>query len=120
MMRMLRWVAGLLLVCGLLGSANAGGDPKMDAFAKCVSSKGAKMYGTFWCPHCAEQKELFGDSFQYITYVECGIPGSRQITQECKQLGLKRTPTWIFADGQRHEGKMELNDLSKQTGCPLP
>ena len=120
MIRTLRVVAGVVLACGMLLSANAADNPKMDAFAKCVSSKGAKMYGTFWCPHCAEQKELFGDSVQYINYVECGIPGSRQITQECKQLGLKRTPTWIFADGQRHEGKMELNDLSKQTGCPLP
>lgn len=120
MMRTLRIFAVLLFASGLLATASAADNPKMDAFAKCVSSKGAKMYGTFWCPHCAEEKELFGDSFQYITYVECGIPGTRQVTQECKQLGLRRTPTWIFADGQRHEGKMELQDLSKQTGCPLP
>ena len=33
---------------------------KYDAFAKCLASKQAKMYGLYWCPHCQEQKEKFG------------------------------------------------------------
>lgn len=34
-----------------------------DDFAKCLTEKGAKMYGTSWCGHCKNQKALFGDSF---------------------------------------------------------
>ena len=34
------------------------------------------MYGLYWCPHCIEQKEMFGDAFHYVPYVECAIKGS--------------------------------------------
>ena len=30
------------------------------ALAKHLSKTGAKMYGAFWCGHCANQKEVFG------------------------------------------------------------
>src|ERR1041385_8352379 len=49
----------------------------LDSFAQCVSAKGARMYGAWWCPHCADQKELFGFAFQYVNYVECSPPGQR-------------------------------------------
>jgi hypothetical protein len=39
---------------------------RLEAFAKCISAKQAKMYGAYWCPHCAEQKEMFGGAFQYV------------------------------------------------------
>ncbi|MEI8253857.1 MAG: hypothetical protein WCG25_09235 [bacterium] len=29
------------------------------------------MYGTETCSHCIAQKELFGDSFKYINYIDC-------------------------------------------------
>jgi len=92
----------------------------LNAFAQCLSAKQAKMYGAFWCPHCAEQKQVFGASFQYVTYVECGIQGSRTEAPECLQDGVKRFPTWQFSDGERHEGSMQLRALSDKTGCSLP
>ena len=51
---------------------------RYDGFAKCLASKQAKMYGLYWCPHCAEQKEMFGKAFQYVPYVECAIKGSQR------------------------------------------
>src|SRR3954447_23278247 len=57
---------------------------RLDAFAKCLSTKQVKMYGAYWCPHCAEQKEMFSSSFRYVSYVECGLPGSRDESQACK------------------------------------
>jgi len=30
---------------------------KHDAFARCLTDRGVKMYGAFWCPHCVEQKK---------------------------------------------------------------
>lgn len=90
------------------------------AFAQCLSSKGAKMYGAFWCPHCSEQKELFGSSFEYVDYVECGIKGSRGVAPACTDANIKHFPTWIFADGTRVEGEHQLEFLSQETGCALP
>jgi hypothetical protein len=93
---------------------------RLDAFAKCLTAKQAKMYGAFWCPHCEEQKEKFGSSFQYAPYIECGIKGSKGIEPVCTEAGIKRFPTWIFADGRRVEGEHELEFLGEQTGCSLP
>jgi len=93
---------------------------RLDAFAKCLTAKQAKMYGAFWCPHCDEQKEKFGSSFQYAPYIECGIKGSQRIASVCTQAGIKRFPTWIFADGTRVEGEHELEFLGEETGCSLP
>ena len=93
---------------------------RLDAFAQCLAAKQAKMYGAFWCPHCADQKELFQSSFQYVPYVECGINGSRAENDTCLQAGVKRFPTWAFADGERREGIQQLRALGEKTGCSLP
>jgi hypothetical protein len=93
---------------------------RYDAFAKCLGAKQAKMYGAFWCPHCAEQKELFGPSFKYAPYIECGITGQKGIQQVCKDANIQHFPTWTFANGTRFDGKKSLEFLSDQTGCSLP
>ena len=93
---------------------------RLDAFAKCLAAKPAKMYGAYWCPHCADQKEMFESSFQYVPYVECGVPGSRDEAQACKDAGIKHFPTWEFAGGERQEGTLPLQMLGTKTGCSLP
>ena len=93
---------------------------RLDAFAKCIAAKQARMYGAYWCPHCADQKEMFGSSFQYVPYVECGVPGSRDEGPVCKDAGIKHFPTWQFADGERQEGTLPLQSLGTKTGCGLP
>jgi hypothetical protein len=114
-------VVGIVAVCaGLYFLLRHKHDSRMDAFAQCLGTKGAKMYGAYWCPHCADQKELFGSSFQYAPYVECGIKGSRNQAQVCTDAGVKRFPTWTFADGARVEGEHSLEFLGEATGCPLP
>jgi len=93
---------------------------RLNAFAQCLGTKGAKMYGAYWCPHCESQKELFGSSFQYAPYVECGVKGSRVPAQVCVDAGIKHYPTWVFADGAKVEGEHPLEFLSQETGCALP
>lgn len=61
-----------------------------DAFAKCLTSKGLTMYGAVWCSHCQAQKALFGESFKYVSYVEC--PDN---TNLCLAKGVQGYPTWI-------------------------
>jgi hypothetical protein len=93
---------------------------RLNAFAQCLSAKGAKMYGAYWCPHCADQKEMFGSSFEYAPYIECGVKGSHAPAQVCTDAEVKHYPTWVFADGSRVEGSHSLEFLSQETGCPLP
>ncbi len=93
----------------------------MDRFAKCLTNKGAVMYGVFWCDHCREQKTAFGDSFKYVKYVECVTPDQpRVLIPECKAQGITHTPTWIFADGSKLEGSQSLATLAEKTGCKAP
>jgi len=119
------WIA---IVLGLLLAAWVGYDyyssrkiSTLDGFAQCLNSKGLKMYGAWWCPHCAEQKELFGYAFQYVNYTECGIEGqTHSVNEQCKKDGIKNFPTWQFSDGSRHEGVLTLSDLADKSGCKLP
>jgi hypothetical protein len=93
-----------------------------DAFARCLGARGVKMYGAYWCPHCQEQKERFGASFEYAPYVECGVKGDpRAQSQVCKDENVKHYPTWQFPPtGERVERIFSLEELSDRTGCALP
>src|SRR5580658_1144082 len=93
---------------------------RYDGFAKCLATKQAKMYGLYWCPHCIEQKEMFGDAFHYVPYVECAIKGSSEMAPACKAAGLKLFPSWQFGLEPPKEGVLSLEALSDKTGCGLP
>ncbi len=112
-------IAALALAgCGTKGAVN----PllaEMDAFAQCLTDKGVKMYGAYWCPHCQNQKEMFGDSWEKVDYVECSLPEKAGQTQFCKDEGIKGYPTWEFSDGPRIEGEVTFQQLSERTGCSL-
>ncbi len=98
--------------------ANAG---EYDAFAQCLTDKGVVMYGAWWCPHCQNQKKLFGTSFKNVHSIECAQPGnSNAQTQECRDAKINGYPTWVFADGSRTEGEASFEALSNKTGCSLP
>jgi hypothetical protein len=93
---------------------------RYDDFAKCLTSKQVKMYGAYWCPHCADQKAEFGGSFRYVNYVECAIKGSREMSPACKAAGVKLFPSWQFGSGPLVEAVFPLQELSDKTGCSLP
>jgi len=87
--------------------------PKLDdAFAQCLTEK-ATMYGTEWCPHCKNQKRLFGNSFRYITYIDCD-----KNKDECLRNNIEGYPTWIIK-GEKHPGEQRLERLADLTGCSL-
>ncbi|PJA45222.1 hypothetical protein CO174_04305 [Candidatus Uhrbacteria bacterium CG_4_9_14_3_um_filter_50_9] len=91
-----------------------------DEFAQCLTEQGVTMYGAWWCPHCTNQKEAFGDAFDSVNYVECSSPGSRSMNSTCQAAGIEGYPTWEFADGTRASGEQDLEFLSEQAGCELP
>jgi thiol-disulfide isomerase/thioredoxin len=93
---------------------------KYDEFAKCLTDKGAKFYGAFWCPHCQAQKKMFGRSAKHLPYVECSTPNGKGQLPLCKEKRIEGYPLWEFADGERKSGEVSLDDLSRKTSCPLP
>lgn len=94
---------------------------KYDSFARCLASKNAKMYGLYWCPHCADQKREFGPSFHYVTYIECASENNpHELTPACKDAGVKLFPSWQFGSDPPKEGVLSLEALSQKTGCSLP
>jgi len=90
-----------------------------DKFAQCLKNKGALFYGAFWCPHCRDQKDLLGKSASKLPYVECSTPDGKSQLSSCAEVGIKSYPTWIFADGEKIESIMTLEQLSSKTSCPL-
>lgn len=117
------WIIFAFLIIGLAivvftgeGNGNgAEGPGPLDDFAKCLASKNITMYGAEWCSHCQEEKKGFGNSFQYVPYVECTVQ-----VQKCVQDGIEAYPTWIFPEGKKLVGQQGIQRLSEESGCSLP
>jgi|SRR3989338_1267575 len=90
-----------------------------DGLAVCLTEKGTKMYGAYWCAHCANQKKMFGDSFSKVKYIECSLPGGQGQVKECQDAAINGYPTWEFGDGSRLEGEVPLETLAAKSGCSL-
>lgn len=93
---------------------------ELDVFAQCLAEKEAIFYGAFWCPHCQNQKKMFGKSADLLPYVECSTPNGRGQQQVCIDEEITGYPTWEFVDGSRLSGEISLTTLSEKTGCELP
>ena len=87
----------------------------VNKLAKYLTAQGAVLYGAYWCPHCQEQKKLFGEAAQYLNYVECDPTGQNANPDECRGQNVKSYPTWIF-QGQQHVGTQSLSQLAEITG----
>ncbi len=114
----------ILLVAGIFlfkMTGRAVAEPGVyDDFAQCLGESGAKMYGAYWCPHCTNQKKMFGSSEKLIPYIECDARGNNAQTALCQENKIEGYPTWIFADGTRRSGEIPLRTLASLTGCELP
>ncbi len=115
-------VAALLLTAGLslLNKNGANGSHEYDALASCLTEKGAKFYGAFWCPHCQEQKKVFGASQKLLPYIECSTANAAGQLPVCIEAKVESYPTWEFADGSRITGGLTPMQLAEKTDCPLP
>ncbi len=116
------YVIAIVIVVGLIGfsvTKKAAPSP-YDTFAQCLTDKGVKMYGAWWCPHCTNQKELFGTAFSKVSYTECSAPNSQSMNQTCKDAGITGFPTWEFSDSSRLSGEQTFQTLSEKSGCELP
>ncbi len=103
------------IVAGLWWSSRQPG--KYDDFARCLTEKGIVMYGAYWCPHCSQQKKMFGKSWEYISYIECSLPGGQGTTRICEDAGIDSYPTWDFGNGTRLTAVVRFEELSRRSGC---
>ncbi len=118
-------IAAAVIIFALVNTKSAGtvsysnASSTYDAFAECLTNAGAVMYGASWCPHCQALKATFGNSFQYVKYVEC--PNN---TQLCIDKGVQGYPTWILGSSTiidvGFDGDATMKLLASSTGCALP
>jgi thiol-disulfide isomerase/thioredoxin len=82
-----------------------------ESLANCLSNKEVVMYGTEWCGLCKKQKELFGDSFSKINYLDCD-----KSPQICIDAGVQAYPSWKI-NNQIELGYLGLDLLKDLSGC---
>jgi hypothetical protein len=86
------------------------------ALAQHLSRVGARMYGAFWCSHCAEQKEMFGaQAARVLPYEECFPTGYRKgvtMADACAAQHLEGFPTWVFPDGTKVRALLDVRRTS--------
>lgn len=92
------------------------------ALARHLRQIGAKEYGAYWCPHCYDQKMLFGkEAAGIIDYVECDLKGKNSRTALCQAAAanVKGFPTWEIK-GQFYSGTQSLEKLAEFSGYSGP
>lgn len=96
--------------------------PAQLALARHLREIGAKEYGAYWCPHCHDQKMLFGkEAAALIDYIECDPRGQNSRAQLCQAAAanVKGFPTWEIK-GQFYSGTQSLEKLADLSGYTGP
>jgi uncharacterized membrane protein len=113
--------AGLAVVTGafIFAGVAAPVTPYQQALAQHLAKSGATFYGAFWCPHCQEQKALFGGAAGSLPYVECDPKGAKAQPERCERANVRVFPTWVIG-AERREGVQSLEDLARLSGFKSP
>ena len=127
-------LVGLLVLLTGLGWSTAVGSPPVEvgkgvpipvtspstpatiALADKLTASGAKMYTAYWCPHCHEQKELFGkEATARLTIIECAPDGRHSQAALCATKKIDGYPSWEF-NGKIESGVKPLAWLAAKVG----
>lgn len=99
-----------------LPPVNTQSSPKSVSLAQRLRDGGAKMYGAFWCSHCNDQKQAFGqEAMAAFPYVECypeGLHKDTKLAAVCQDApgGLQGFPTWVIG-GEQLVGEQTFEQL---------
>ena len=86
------------------------------ALANHLTQIGAKEYIAWWCPHCHEQKQLFGkEAYSKINHVECDPSGQNPRPDLCQAAKVQSYPSWEI-NGQLYSGVQSLEQLAQISG----
>ena len=86
---------------GTIGEPPRASSNQAIELANHLSSIGARFYGSWSCPACFRQMNLFG-----------------QQAADCESAAIRAYPTWVMPDGRRREGLQALESLSSWSGLP--
>lgn len=87
--------------------------------AKCLSGKSVKLYGSYTCSHCNNQKKMFGDGVTYLNYVECNAGGENADPKSCGAAKITAYPTWVNAKKEQLVGSRDPETVAKWAGCQI-
>lgn len=86
------------------------------ALAQHLKQTKAKMYGAFTCPHCQNQKQLFGkEAASQLNYIECHPEGKNARLDLCQAARIQGFPTWEIK-GRFYQGERSLEQLVELSG----
>ena len=86
------------------------------ALARHLKQIGAKEYVAWWCPHCHEQKQLFGkEAYSYINHIECDPRGKNPRPDLCQTAKIQGFPTWEI-NGTLYPNVQSLENLANISG----
>ena len=85
-------------------------------FAKFLSENNVLMFSAYWCPHCHDQKQLFGkEAVKELTVIECAKDGKNNQYEFCETKGIEGFPSWEI-NNEIYSGVKNLNELATMTG----
>ena len=85
-------------------------------FAKFLNENKIIMYSAYWCPHCHDQKQLFGEkAAAELTIIECAKDGINNQYELCGQKGIEGFPSWEI-NNKIYSGTRDLKELANMTG----
>lgn len=90
-----------------------------EGLANHLTATGVKLYGAYWCPHCTDQKQMFGRAAAQLPYIECDPRSPVGKPAVCAAAGIRAFPTWEIA-GRKYEGVLSLEELARLSGYPPP
>lgn len=90
------------------------------ALAEHLRSLDAKIYTAYTCPHCYEQKQLFGqEAMKLIQDIECNSKGFEAQPKLCEAAGIRGVPTWEI-DGKLYPGVQPLERIAELSNYQGP
>jgi len=74
------------------------------------------LYNAYWCPHCHEQKEIFGkEAAEKLILVECAPDGKDSQADLCERKNINGFPSWEI-NGEITSGLKSLEELANISG----
>lgn len=122
-----RVIAGAVGACvglSVIGTVEAALRHPADTYAQGLAThfaqSDAHFYGAAGCPHCWQQKMLFGDAAKSLPYIECSPqrPSAPQALN-CESAGITRYPIWVFSK-QQYAGVLSLAELARLSRYMTP
>ena len=81
--------------------------------AEHLNKIGAVKYSAYWCPHCHDQRELFGkEAASKLNIIECAEDGKNSQSEVCKAKGINGFPSWEI-NGRIESGVKSLEELAE-------